>query len=321
MHDARLKTAVVKALDGRELGTPGSFELKAIGQGINLGAGTNTSGFSALLGGTSYNYGYENMNSVTSYWTSTNQTYSFAYRNTLNNVGAEISGGTSITSKGYSVRCILNPPNTVWECNDLLIDDRDDQSYNTVEIDGQCWMAENLNVGTMIDYTYGGSNNDGMQTDNGTIEKYCYDDATYGCDAYGGLYQWNEAMQYAEAEGSQGICPTGWHIPTDEEWSQLETFLGGSTVAGGKMKEAGTLNWMAPNTGASNESGLTILPAGRSADNGEFWHAGEYAFIWSSTVESTLKSWYRRLQYFDAESNDFAGYKEMGLSIRCIKDE
>ena len=94
-------------------------------------------------------------------------------------------------------------------------------------------MAENLNVGTRI-------NGSGSQTNNSTIEKYCYDDNEANCTTYGGLYQWDESMQYSTMPGVQGICPTGWHLPTDAEWTTLTTYLGGEGIAGGKKKETGT---------------------------------------------------------------------------------
>jgi hypothetical protein len=97
------------------------------------------------------------------------------------------------------------------------------QTYSVISIGTQCWMAENLNIGTWISLV-------DDQTDNDIIEKYCYDDDPYFCDIYGGLYQWNEAMQYVTTEGTQGICPTDWHLPTDEEWTTLTDFLGGSSV-------------------------------------------------------------------------------------------
>jgi uncharacterized protein (TIGR02145 family) len=88
-------------------------------------------------------------------------------------------------------------------CGENLNDLRDGQSYSTVLIGTQCWMAENLNIGTML-------TGSGNQTDNNTIEKYCYHDSTSYCDTYGGLYQWNQMMQYDTIAGTQGICPSGW---------------------------------------------------------------------------------------------------------------
>jgi len=103
-----------------------------------------------------------------------------------------------------------------WNCGDPFEDSRDGQVYSTVQIGDQCWMVENLNVGTMIS---GGSD---QGTDCVNIEKYCYNNDPDNCDVYGGLYQWNQAMCGETIEGTQGICPDGWHIPTDDEWATLE---------------------------------------------------------------------------------------------------
>jgi len=161
-----------------------------------------------------------------------------------------------------------------FTCGDVLIDSRDGKSYNTVQVGTQCWMKENLNIGTMVN----GSIN---QTDNGTIEKYCHGDNSSNCTTYGGLYQWDELMQYGTAEGSQGICPTGWHVPTDAEWCILENYVDAGTVscatisyrggnAGGNLKETGTAHWQSPNTGATNSFGFTGLPGGARLANGSF---------------------------------------------------
>jgi len=126
--------------------------------------------------------------------------------------------------------------NAVWQCGSPIIDNRDEKLYATAQIGEQCWMAENLNVGARIN----GVNN---QTDNSTIEKYCYNNIDANCDIYGGLYQWDEMMGYTSTQGVQGICPTtgGWHLPTDADYNLLIDFLGGATVAGGKMKSTGNL--------------------------------------------------------------------------------
>ncbi|MFK5894799.1 MAG: fibrobacter succinogenes major paralogous domain-containing protein [Pseudomonadota bacterium] len=200
------------------------------------------------------------------------------------------------------------------------------QSYNTVQIGTQCWMAENLNIGTMVN----GIDN---QTDNGTIEKYCYDNSTSNCDTYGGLYQWDEMMQYVTTEGAQGICPPtgGWHLPTDAEWCTLEqevdpTITCSSTgwrgVDGGsKLKETGTSHWTSPNTGATNSSGFTGLPGGIRHTNGSFDELNSHAYFWSSS-ESGAYAWRRHLYYnftqVHRDSYNLAyGY---GFSVRCVKN-
>jgi uncharacterized protein (TIGR02145 family) len=183
------------------------------------------------------------------------------------------------------------------------------KTYYTLQIGTQCWLSENLNIGTRIDGFFG-------QNNNSTIEKYCYNDLESNCDVYGGLYQWGEMMQYIGTEGSQGICPTGWHIPTDAEWTTLTTYLGGESVAGGKMKEAGTAHWASPNEGATNSSGFTARAGGfRSIDGGYFLQIKEYAYFWSSSA-----TWERGLNYFNDDVGRANAYSDIGISVRCVKD-
>ena len=213
----------------------------------------------------------------------------------------------------------------VWACGETIIDTRDGQVYNTVEIGGQCWMAENLNIGTMIN----GSSN---QTNNSTIEKYCYSDNTANCDVYGGLYQWDEAMQYVTTPGTQGICPDGWHFPADAEWMTLEEEVESTTGvnwnttgwrgtdAGGNLKETGTSHWQSPNTGATNSSGFTALPGGRRFSSVSFNDLTTYAGFWSSS-ENGSDAWSRFLGHDRAQVFRYPDYKAQGFSVRCLRDE
>ena len=203
------------------------------------------------------------------------------------------------------------------------------QVYNTVQIGNQCWLKENLNVGTMIN----GSSN---QTNNGTIEKYCYEDNPDNCDIYGGLYQWDEMMQYTTQEGVQGICPEGWHLPTDAEYCTVTKFLDPSvncgavgysgTHAGGKMKATGTIQggdglWNEPNAGATNESGFSGLPAGYRDTGGTFSSLGYSGWFWSSSVHGSYR-WYWKLSGNEARVYRYSyyGLPENGFSVRCLKD-
>ena len=193
------------------------------------------------------------------------------------------------------------------------VTDLDGNVYNTVQIGGQCWMKENLNVGTRIDGTQE------MTSGNG-IEKYCYDDEPANCETYGGLYQWDEMMQYTTTQGVQGICPSGWHLPTNDEWTTLTDFLGGTNVAGGKMKETGTTHWNSPNTGATNSSGFTALPGGSRSSNGSFDGLGSYGDWWSSSEDSGTNAWYWTLHHGYYEVYGYYNYKPHGLSVRCLKN-
>ena len=113
------------------------------------------------------------------------------------------------------------------------------QWYTTVQIGMQCWMAENLNVGEQVISPSYPSNN-------GIIQKYCYLDSPDSCLVYGGLYMWTEMMDYNYTPGTQGICPSNWHLPTIPEFDVLAEFLGGVAIAGGKMKEPGFRHWASP---------------------------------------------------------------------------
>ncbi len=195
-----------------------------------------------------------------------------------------------------------------------LTDPRDGKVYDVVEIGGNAWMAENLNYGERID----GNQN---QEDNQLIEKYCYSDNESNCNTYGGLYQWNEMMQYNTAQGTQGICPDGWHLPTDDEWTSLVEYLGGDDIAGGKLKERDTTHWDSPNTGATNESGFSALPGGYYRYiHGDFSYLGARAYFWSSTEYYSSNAWRRNLLYNSSVVYRSTYRKTCGRSVRCVMD-
>jgi len=216
-----------------------------------------------------------------------------------------------VSSESYTFAIL---PVATFNCGDVI--NYSGLDYNTVLIGTQCWFKENLNVGTMINVSQN-------QTNNSVIEKYCYNNSTSNCNVYGGLYQWNEAMQYVITQGAQGICPTGWHTPTDAEWTILTTFLGGESVAGGKMKEAGTVHWMPPNYGATNSSGFTALPGGFRGNSGYFNSLYYSAYFWSSTQLNTTNAWSRSLYHITEDVYRGSGGtdgKLYGFSVRCLQD-
>ena len=184
-------------------------------------------------------------------------------------------------------------------------------------------MAENLNVGIRID----GIEN---QSNNGIIEKYCYDNTEANCDIYGGLYQWDEMMGYTTTACVQGNCPQGWHLPTDAEWCILEQTVDPTITCssqywrgidgGGKLKEAGTTHWSSPNTGATNSSRFTALPGGSRFDNGSFNFITNDGFWSSSTEHSASSAWTRNLHYHNASVNRVNLNKSDGFSVRCLRD-
>jgi uncharacterized protein (TIGR02145 family) len=189
---------------------------------------------------------------------------------------------------------------------------------NWKAIGTQVWAKANLNVGTRI----AGATN---QTNNGgtNVEKYCYGDTDAGCSntdsngiVYGGLYQWDEAMQYVTTQGAQGICPAGSHIPSDNDWKILEMQLGMSQA------QADIANaWRGTDQGtqlkSGGSSGLNMPLAGYRLTVGSFDFLSSRAYLWSSSESSTTSAWPRRL------TSDTAVYlttnaKDLGLSVRCL---
>ena len=190
--------------------------------------------------------------------------------------------------------------------------------YRTVKIGGQWWFVDNL--ATRHDRFINIPNipiayiEDPTAWASTTSPAYCYPDNDLNNDGtYGKLYNW-----YA-VEGDS-LCPTGWHIPTDAEWTALTNYLGGVDVAGGKMKETGFTHWITPNTGATNESGFTGLPAGIRHLNGTYSDFGYTGAWWSITPSTISEAWRRSLNYMDDNTLRLANDKNVGFSVRCVKD-
>jgi uncharacterized protein (TIGR02145 family) len=154
--------------------------------------------------------------------------------------------------------------------------------------------------------------------------------ATSNYTTYGVLYNWQAAMagslsSTANPSGVQGVCPAGWHLPSDAEWTELSDFLGGNSVAGGKLKEIGTTHWDSPNTGATNETCFTALPGGYTCDINPpmlgFMMIRIFGNWWTSTeAEDLYAARSKRMSYDDAEAARFGTANGMGLSVRCVKD-
>jgi len=191
-----------------------------------------------------------------------------------------------------------------------LFDQRDGQTYRTVKIGEQWWMAENLNYGRMIP---------GMadQLDNRIAEKYCIGDSERACDQFGGLYQWDEAMNYTQNYRT-GLCPQGWHVPSDGEIMQLEEFLG---VNEG-LRDFG---WRGPGAATKLErggsTGFNAIYHGYRRHDGEF-HSWNTLYVWWSSTEYDYNAAvYRAIEPFSTTIHRNNWYKKSGYSIRCIKDE
>lgn len=208
--------------------------------------------------------------------------------------------------------------NDFGEC---FITDRDGNVYNTIQIGSQLWMKENLKTtkykeGSQIPTGY-----DNLGWSDLSIGAYSvYDNDVSNVETYGNLYNW-----YA-VDDSRGICPDGWHIPTDDEWTILSDYLGGNSVAGGKLKEAGYVHWNSPNEGATNESAFTALPAGMRWPQEYYvwWGMGTKSLFWSSTAVE-INSNYALGRILESDTQMISqltdsNRKTSGLSVRCLKD-
>jgi len=270
----------------------------------------NVTLFSALFAGERglSDGGFSNLGSQTKFFSSTEGDYSAIFSLFL----LETYGGVIVNDNnrnyGNSVRCIKGGTVESYPCPEIPTVTYEGKTYNTVQIEGQCWLKENLNVGTRI-------TSSADPTNNGIIEKYCYDNVADNCDIYGGLYQWNEAMKYTIAEGAQGICPDGWHIPTIDELNTLSDAVNGDGNAL-KALEQGS------GDGAGTDArGFSALLAGRYWQGNYFSQLSERTYLWTSN-ESTSN----RARYMSFNGNNNSIYNdsitrdEDGFSIRCLKD-
>lgn len=188
-------------------------------------------------------------------------------------------------------------------------------NLSSVKIGGQTWMIKNLDV----DHYRNGDRIPQVSDPTAwaylTTGAWCYynSDSTKG-NTYGKFYNW-----YA-VNDPRGLAPAGWHIPNDAEWTTLEKSLGGSSVAGGKMKEAGILHWQTPNTGGNNSSGWAGLPGGCRSVNGFFSGILEAGFWWSSSEGNPPLAWLRILSFTGGNIGRSYGNKYFGYSVRCVKD-
>ena len=225
-------------------------------------------------------------------------------------------------------------PSGIWSCGDVVTDPRDGNSYPTVQIGTQCWFAKNLAYLPMVHSntqfaTQGASSQPGYGV-------YGYDGNDINAakahqisgvnmyNAYGVLYNWSATMSGTTTEGAKGACPSGWHIPTDAEFTTLENYLGGATVAGGKMKVIITCGtypcWNIPNTGATNESGFSAWGGGYRLSDGSFHIFGYYDYFWSSSISVTVNALLRRTNYDSTIVNRQSIPQTYGFSVRCLKN-
>jgi uncharacterized protein (TIGR02145 family) len=187
-----------------------------------------------------------------------------------------------------------------FTCGNNLTDIRDGRSYPTVQIGSQCWMAANLNYGTMISSSL-------HQRDNCVNEKYCYQDLPANCSLQGALYQWDEIMRFEVVAGQQGLCLPGWHVPTEGEWNTLFAFYTSNGFAGSPLKYSGY-------------SGFNAMLNGVNHLNRQWDFSAFATFFWSSTAHGTGKAWAHGMNDFDPSVSVYPALRSNAFSGRCLKD-
>ncbi|MCK9400916.1 MAG: fibrobacter succinogenes major paralogous domain-containing protein [Bacteroidales bacterium] len=182
--------------------------------------------------------------------------------------------------------------------------------YHTALIATQCWLKENLDAGTMI-------NSSQAQGDNAIMEKYCYQNQAINCNLKGGLYQWNEMMNYSTTAGAKGICPDGWHVPTDAEVKTMEIALGMSPA------DADLTGWRGTDQGTQLKPGG---PTGFDALMGGIYNLGFFSdlgvngYFATSTESTSTNSWIRLMNVDNPKVSRYETLKQNAVSVRCLKD-
>jgi uncharacterized protein (TIGR02145 family) len=201
-----------------------------------------------------------------------------------------------------------------FSCGTSTVSDIDGNIYNTVLIDNQCWMSENLKTSR---YRNGGlipNVTDNTAWRNSTIGARSYYNNDVSNNAiYGKLYNWYTTR-------GDTLCPTGWGVPTDAEWTTLTDNLGGESVAGGKMKSTETIYWNSQSVGTDNSSGFSALPGGYRNSDGSFGNIRNSAFFWSATEYANNNAWLRNLYASNGNVYRYGSGKSLGASVRCLRD-
>ncbi|MEI6435719.1 MAG: FISUMP domain-containing protein, partial [Bacteroidota bacterium] len=203
----------------------------------------------------------------------------------------------------YSVLTITNRNANPVLCGSSITDYRDSKVYPTVQIGSQCWFRSNLNFGSL-------RNSPESQVDNCVDEKYCLSNSELNCTQFGALYQWDELMRYETVAGGQGLCPPGWHVPTDTEWLTLFNFFGGQSFAGDSLKKTGTGSFRAIPGGVIYQSySWSFYPPGLSG-----------TFFWTSEGDGAIKAKSHGLNSAVKSVSDYLSGRENAFSVRCLLD-
>jgi uncharacterized protein (TIGR02145 family) len=241
------------------------------------------------IGGT---YSGPGVNSVTGIFTPSlagvgTKTITYSYTNVLS--------CSSVMTKNIIVQVA-----PVFTCGNNLNDIRDNKVYSTVQIGTQCWMQKNLNYGTSLLGAI-------EQTDNCINEKYCYSDNTANCTLYGGLYQWDELMAYTTSPGAQGLCPPGWHVPTQSDWNTLFTFYQEQALAGKPLQDTIIMKFRAM------ESGVIY-------SNFSWSFKGFATIFWTSSSSGTIKAMSHGMNLINFSVSDYPANRSNAFAVRCVKD-
>jgi uncharacterized protein (TIGR02145 family) len=303
--------------------------------GLRTGVASNITDSTALLNG-SFNPYYVpvGFSEVFEYGTTTSygQTIT-AYQSStvdISLVSGDLTGLTPSTTYHYRLR--LSPTNlgsdltftTAEKGNKGIIfnnnvnygsvSDISGNVYKTVTIGTQTWMAENLKTTRFSDGSQIRLISDGQLFETSTEAAYCFynNDKPIYNPIYGALYNWY-------AVSTSKLCPTGWHVSTDDDWTTLGTFLGGDNLAGTKLTESGVTHWQLY-SGSGNESGFTALPGGSITD-GLFYNIGWEGKWWTSTEFGTQSAYDREMIHINNTAiNRNQALKSTGFSVRCVKD-
>ncbi len=223
--------------------------------------------------------------------------------------------GTSYSNQVGFITLPIQIINSGSTTGNALID-VDGNGYDTVKIGNQVWMKQNLKVkhyrnGVIIPKVTNSS-----QWGNLATSAYCWynnDSVTYN-NAYGLMYNWFTVVD------SNKLCPSGWHIPDNEEWTCLYNYIGGASM-GGALKDTGNTHWSSPNSGATNATDFTALPGGTRSDIGMYSQINGVGYWWTSTLANSNTSYTHYLNYNDSATHNINYFRKRGLSVRCISDE
>jgi uncharacterized protein (TIGR02145 family) len=283
--------------------------------GVTLAGTVNAN---LLTTSVSFNYGL-----TTDYGSNVTATPGTVTGNSSTSVSASVTGLSVGTTYHYRVSGInsvstTNGSDMTFKTAPATVNDTEGNVYNVVAIGAQVWMAENLKTtkysnGLVIGTTSPATLN--VSGESTPKYQWAFNGNESNVTTYGRLYTW------FAVNDNRNVCPTGWHVPSDAEWTILTTFMGGESVAGGKLKETGTTHWTTPNSEATNVNGFTALPGGfKDSNGGNFFGFGTNGYWWCSTESSTTDALYRTIGYDAFNTGRYGGSKFYGYSIRCLQD-